>query len=227
MKTFTFVKDYRKSFPYIVYKTVSQSHVQVGFTLASRELVQKWLSGSTTDPIIKILSRNSNLTKTQLETLLIDFLGPNISGKSLTNQEKALLRLTKAGISRGAFNHTLKQARRNIIQSMYTIILLGYLGIFEDTRLDPYLEVANKLKEYIGAYKDVISNNELATEHLRIVTMLREELETTLEKLSTKIFVKDVISQITFHAELAHISYFIMLKECCFSVSFNFTCRVL
>ncbi len=157
----------------------------MGFTLASRELLQKWLSGSTTDPIIKILSRNSNLTKTQLETLLIDFLGPNISGKSLTNQEKALLRLTKAGISRGAFNHTLKQARRNIIQSMYTIILLGYLGIFEDTRLDPYLEVANKLKEYVGAYKDVISNSELATEHLRIVTMLREELETTLEKLST------------------------------------------
>jgi hypothetical protein len=147
--------------------------------------MQKWLSGSTTDPIIKILSRNSNLTKTQLETLLIDFLGPNISGKSLTNQEKALLRLTKAGISRGAFNHTLKQARRNIIQSMYTIILLGYLGIFEDTRLDPYLEVANKLKEYVGAYKDIMSNNELATEHLRIVTMLREELENTLEKLST------------------------------------------
>jgi hypothetical protein len=153
--------------------------------LASRELVQKWLSGSTNDPIIKILSKNSNLTKTQLETLLIDFLAPNISGKLLTNQEKALLRLTKAGISRGAFNHTLKQARRNIIQSMYTIILLGYLGVFEDTRLDPYLEVANKLKEYVGAYKDVISNNELATEHLRIVTMLREELETTLEKLST------------------------------------------
>ncbi len=147
--------------------------------------MQKWLSGSTNDPIIKILSKSSNLTKTQLETLLIDFLGPNISGKSLTNQEKALLRLTKAGISRGAFNHTLKQARRNIIQSMYTIILLGYLGIFEDTRLDPYLEVANKLKEYVGAYKDVISNSELATEHLRIVTMLREELETTLEKLST------------------------------------------
>ena len=92
--------------------------------MASRELVQKWLSGSVADPIIKILSKNSNLTKTQLETLLIDFIAPNVSGKLLTNQEKALLRLTKAGISRGAFNHTLKQARRNIIQSMYTIILL-------------------------------------------------------------------------------------------------------
>ncbi len=154
-------------------------------SLSSRELVQKWLSGSTSDPIIKILVKSSNLTKTQLETLLIDFLAPNVSGKSLTNQEKALLRLTKAGISRGAFNHTLKQARRNIIQSMYTIILLGYLGLFEDTRLDPYLEVASKLKEYIGAYKDVLSNNELSSENLRIITMLREELEGTLERLST------------------------------------------
>jgi len=185
LKTFTFDKKDRKSFPCIVYKTVSQTCLLVVSSLASRELVQKWLSGSTSDPIIKILSKNSNLTRTQLETLLIDFLAPNVSGKSLTNQEKALLRLTKAGISRGAFNHTLKQARRNIIQSVYTIILLGYLGVFEDTRLDPYLEVANKLREYVGAYKDVISNNELATEHLRIVTMLREELETTLEKLST------------------------------------------
>jgi len=175
----------RKSFPSIVYKTVSQHCLQVMLRLSSRELVQKWLLGSTSDPIIKILSKNSNLTKTQLETLLIDFLAPNVSGKSLTNQEKALLRLTKAGISRGAFNHTLKQARRNIIQSIYTIILLGYLGLFEDTRLDPYLEVANKLREYVGAYKDVLSNNDLAAEHLRIVTMLREELELTLEKLSS------------------------------------------
>ena len=154
-------------------------------TLSSKELVQKWLSGSTNDPIIKILAKSSNLTKTQLETLLIDFLAPNITGKLLTNQEKALLRLTKAGISRGAFNHTLKQARRNIIQSIYTIILLGYLGLFEDTRLDPYLEVAAKLKEYVGAYKDGLSNNELSSEHLRIITMLREELEDTLQKLSS------------------------------------------
>ena len=153
--------------------------------MSSRELVQKWLSGSANDPIIKILSKNSSLTKTQMETLLIDFLAPNVSGKSLTNQEKALFRLTKAGISRGAFNHTLKQARRNIIQSMYTIILLGYLGLFEDTRLDPYLEVSNKLKEYVGAYKDALSNNDLSAEHLRIVTMLREELETVLESLSS------------------------------------------
>ncbi|HKZ93317.1 MAG TPA: hypothetical protein VJ249_01885 [Candidatus Bathyarchaeia archaeon] len=153
--------------------------------MSFKEIVQKWLIGSTNDPVIKILIKNSHLTKTQLETLAIDFLGPNIAGKSLTNEEKALLRLSKAGISRGAFNHTLKQARKNIIQSIYTIILLGYLGVFEDTRLDPYLEIASKLKEYVSAYQDILTGNNLATEQLRIVNMLREELEVTLEKLSS------------------------------------------
>lgn len=151
---------------------------------SSKELIQKWLIGSTTDPIIKILAKNSHLTRTQLETLLIDFLGPNIAGKALTNEEKALLRLTKAGISRGAFNHTLKQARRNIIKSIYTIILLGYLGVFEDSRLDPYLEAAIKLKDYVAAYQNAVSGNDLATEQMRIVGMLREELEAMLDKLS-------------------------------------------
>jgi hypothetical protein len=151
---------------------------------SSKEIIQKWLIGSTSDPIIQILSKSSHLTRTQLETLLIDFLGPNLSGKALTNEEKALLRLTKAGVSRGAFNHTLKQARKNVIKSIYTIILLGYLGVFEDSRLDPYLEAATKLKDYVAAYQNALSGSDLATEQMRIVGMLREELETMLDKLS-------------------------------------------
>jgi len=153
--------------------------------LTVKENVQKWLARSMNDPIIKILATNSNLSKTQLETLLIDFLGPNLAAKSLTNQEKASLRVSRAEISRGAFNHTLRQARKNVIQSIYTILLLGYLGIFDDTKLDPYLEAASKLKDYVNAYQNVLSNKTLATEHLRIVNMLREELEVSLEKLSS------------------------------------------
>jgi hypothetical protein len=117
--------------------------------------------------------------------LLIDFLATNISGKALNNEEKAQLRLSKAKISRGAFNRTLKQAKENVIQSIYTILLLGYVGIFENTRLDPYLEIANKLKEYVSAYKTLISDKNQSAEYLRIVSMLREELENSLEQLST------------------------------------------
>ena len=149
-----------------------------------KESVQNWLIRSTNDPIVKILSKNSNLTKTQLESLLIDFLATNIAGKTLSNEEKAKLRLSKAEISRGAFNRTLKQARKNVIQSMYTILLLGYLGIFSNIRLDSYLEAASKLQDYVSAYKDILSNNQLAEEQLRIVNMLRKELESSFEQLS-------------------------------------------
>jgi hypothetical protein len=149
-----------------------------------KESVQNWLIRSTNDPIVKILSKNSNLTKTQLESLLIDFLATNIAGKTLNNEEKAKLRLSKAEISRGAFNRTLKQARKNVIQSMYTILLLGYLGIFNNIRLDSYLEAASKLQDYVSAYKDILSNNQLAEEQLRIVNMLRKELESSFEQLS-------------------------------------------
>ncbi len=152
--------------------------------MSAKETVQKWLERSINDPIIKILSKNSNLTKIQFETLLIDFLAPNLAGKSLKNEEKATLRLSKVDISRGAFNRTLKQARKNVIQSIYTILLLGYLGIFDDTRLDPYIEIAAKLREYVDAYQNVLSNGSLASEHLRIINMLREELEASVEKLS-------------------------------------------
>ncbi len=149
-----------------------------------KENVKKWLMGSLNDPIVKILIENSNLTKTQLETFLIDILAENMSGKSLKYEEKARLRLLKGGVSRGAFNRTLGQARKNVIQSIYTVLLLGYLGVFESTSLDSYIEVANKLQTYIGAYRDVWKEKESMNEQLRIMNMLREELESSLEQLS-------------------------------------------
>lgn len=149
-----------------------------------KESVQKWIKDSLDDPIAKILAKNSNLTKIQLETMLIDVLAENVAGKSLKYDEKARLRLLKAGISRGAFNRTLKQAKKNVIKSIYTIILLGYLGIFDSTQLDPYIEVASKLQTYIEAYKDTLRGKKLTNEHLRIMNMLREELEDVLAMLS-------------------------------------------
>lgn len=146
--------------------------------------VQKWLASSLADPIVKILAKNSNLTKTQIETLLIDVLAENAARKSLKYEEKGRLRLIKAGVSRGAFNRTLRQARTNIIQAIYTILLLGYLGVFEGTSLDQYLEVANKLQTYMSAYGDILGTHEATKEHLRVITMLREELKASLERLA-------------------------------------------
>lgn len=146
--------------------------------------VQTWLKRSLDDPIVKILARSSNLTKTQLETLLIDVLAENLASKKLKYEEKAKMRQVKAEISRGSFNRTLKQAKTNAIQSVYTVILLGYFGVFEDTRMTPYLEVANKLKTYTEAYRDLLNKSESAEEQAQVIDMLREELESTLNQLS-------------------------------------------
>ncbi|MEM2104422.1 MAG: hypothetical protein QW717_05995 [Candidatus Bathyarchaeia archaeon] len=152
-----------------------------------RETVQQWIEKSLEDPIVKILAKNSHLTKTQLETMLIDLLADNIAGKPLKNEEKAGLRLKKARISRGAFNRTLKQAEENVIKSIYTVLLLGYLGIFENTTLDPYIETANKLQEYVEAHKNVSNKGEKPEEQLKLLKMLREELETSLKRLSNPV----------------------------------------
>ena len=147
--------------------------------------VQAFLNGALNDPIVKILAKNSQLTKTQLETLLIDVLAENMAGKLLKYDEKARLRLTKAKISRGSFNRTLKQAKDNVIKSIYTILLLGYLGVFESTTLDPYLEIANKLHEYIEAHKDMPQRDEELKDHQKVIEIIREELETSLKSLSS------------------------------------------
>jgi len=152
--------------------------------LKLKEGVQSWLTSSLNDPIVKILAKKSHLTKTQLETLLIDVLSENAAGKPLKYDEKARLRLTKAKISRGSFNRTLRQAKENVIKAIYTVLLLGYLGVFESTTLDPYLEIANKLQEYMDAYKNIPNKSEELNERLKVIEMIREELETSLKQLS-------------------------------------------
>jgi len=154
-------------------------------TLKLKDGVNAWLNGALNDPIVQILAKNSQLTKTQLETLLIDILAENISGKQLNYDEKASLRLTRAKISRGSFNRTLKQSRENVIRSIYTVLLLGYLGVFETTTLDPYLEIANKLHEYVEAHQDTPSKEEELKDHLKVIEIIRNELETSLKRLSS------------------------------------------
>ncbi len=148
-----------------------------------KEGVQAWLNGALSDSVVQILAKNSHLTKTQLETLLIDVLAENLSNKHLKYDEKAQLRLTNAKISRGSFNRTLKQSKENIIKSIYTVLLLGYLGIFETTTLDPYLEIANKLHDFIEAH-NVANDSKEVEERLKIVEIVRNELETSLKQLA-------------------------------------------
>ena len=146
--------------------------------------VKKWLTGIFSDPMTKILVKNSHLTKTQVETFLIDILAEKIAGKKLGYEQKAKLRPIASGVTRGSFNRTLAQARRNIIKSIYTIILLGYLGVLETPCLDPYFEIATKIRTYTEAYTEALKSKRPAKEHIRVIRMLQEQLEQGLQLLS-------------------------------------------
>lgn len=110
--------------------------------------LQNLLENLENDRILKILLENSHITKTQLETVLIEILSTNYQEKRIKTEEKAKMRL-KGKVSRGAFNRTLKQAKTNIIRSIFTIFILGYLKIADSsTLLLQAIEVSNKLREY-------------------------------------------------------------------------------
>jgi hypothetical protein len=108
--------------------------------------LQKMIDRAYKDPIADILLKNSNITATQYETLIIEYLTSIASDSEITFENKALYRSKK--VSRGSFSRTLSQARGNIISSIYTILLLAYIGIFDTVPFDDYKDLAEKLSEY-------------------------------------------------------------------------------
>ena len=114
--------------------------------------LQNMVNRSFKDQITAILLKNSNLTKIQYESLLIDYYTDNMSDNIITYDNKAIYRSKK--VSRGSFSRTLSQARRNIISSIYTILLLSYVGIYDTYPFEEYNNLAEKLSEYSSLMKD-------------------------------------------------------------------------
>ncbi len=94
-----------------------------------------------------MLLKNSNLTRIQFETLVIDMLIDLMSDENVTFDQKLLFR--RENISRGSFSRSLQQARKNIIESILTIVLLSYIGVFDERPFDDYVFLAERLKEYV------------------------------------------------------------------------------
>jgi len=150
--------------------------------LQSKEEVQKLIKSLNSDPILEILLKNSNLTKAQLETVLIEVLTKNFLKNEVKSEEKTYFR-SRGKISRGAFNRTLKQARRNIIRSIYTIFLLGYLKLADSSSLIlQSIEISNKLRDYLEMQEKLLKDEDSRLEALNIV---RREIEKVLIEYSS------------------------------------------
>ena len=145
------------------------------FNIENNDL-QNAVNRSFKDPIAALLLKKSNLTKAQYECLIIDYIIENMTEYALTYKNKALYRSKK--VSRGSFSRTLSQARRNIISSIYTILLLTYIGIFDTTPFDDYKNLAEKLSEYISIIENLDSTQ--SRQFLRRIEAELKEWITTL-----------------------------------------------
>ena len=114
------------------------------------------------DSVTKALLTNSQLTTAQLETLLVD----SFFAGGIEKSQRRLYRPSKTRISRGSYNRTLIQAQNNVIRSIYTILLLGYLGLFDSAALQPFLELADTIDSYVSDAKHASQTDRAAIEQL-------------------------------------------------------------
>ncbi len=151
------------------------------------------------EPILKQLQEGSVLSKTQIETLLIDLVVEDSYGSHITYENKASYRSklgTKSrGVSRGAFNRTLKQARRNLTRCFYTMLLLAYLGLFEYTIFRPFEEVAARIGDYRRIRDILAGKTELTAEELESVRVTERTIMSALDELSASLALKSDISR--------------------------------
>ena len=122
----------------------------------SSEGYQNIIQKTFQDQIADLLLKNSNLTRVQFETLVIDLLTDVISDNKISFSQKAYFRRNK--VSKGSFSRSLAQARGNVISSIFTIVLLSYIGVFDARPFDDYYFLAEKLKEYVTILEDKESN---------------------------------------------------------------------
>lgn len=151
------------------------------------------------EPILRALLQGSNLTTAQLETLLIDLVVEDSYGAHIPYDRKASLRSRKTarstGVTRGAFNRTLRQARRNVTQCLYTMLLLAYLGFFDFTIFRPFEETAGKIGDY-RRIRDVLAGKvNLSNEDLESYRIAERAVVKALEGLASPLSLKSDISR--------------------------------
>lgn len=149
-----------------------------------RERTRAAKSQILVDPIVVKLLERSNLTRAQFETLLLDQLGEEMADRRLKRQEMAELSRKDSGISRGALNRTLAQAKRNVSSAIHTFLLLGYTGLIESPSLAPFLEASERLKSSTSQLREVAQNDKETYE--QIVEQIMRDLEEAFSALQSR-----------------------------------------
>ena len=145
--------------------------------LKAIENTQIMIQKAFQDPITDLLLKNSNLTRIQFETLIIDLLIDVMSDEKVPFKNKTLFRTRK--VTRGSFSRTLGQARHRVISSIFTIILLSYVGVYDAKPFEEYQNLSEKLREYL------IEIEKSGAKHSSsLLRHIEEELTEGIESLS-------------------------------------------
>ena len=105
------------------------------------------------DEIGEFLVEKINLTQTQLDTLLITLLNNDKS-----NLNKMISQRDNRKVSKGSFIRTLKQAKKNVESSLFTLIILEYFSIIEENQINNLIKIGNTLKnisDNVSVDKDI------------------------------------------------------------------------
>jgi len=129
------------------------------------------------DPILRLLLDRSQLTRIQAETLFIDAITNDLAERMLNSDTKARIRSKNGALTRGAYNRTLNQAKSNIRKSIFTILMLNYVGLLPNLGGTYFEEATDKHKEYFETYKGLSSLDVQSSKPYEKLRVLRRELE--------------------------------------------------
>lgn len=144
-------------------------------------LAKKSISETFQDEILLILLKSSNMTRKQFESYLIGAISNDFFSGSNLSRGRPRLRTDRNLLSRGSFDRTLAQARKNIVEAIYTVLLLGYAGLLETPQLEPFIEVGNRLKTYSELRREQVTE-----ETGQVGGVLMNELTDTLTRFLIK-----------------------------------------
>lgn len=86
----------------------------------------------------------TNLTKIQLETLVIDLITDEVNPE-IGYLERGEIR----SVTKRSFYRTLEQARLNLIRAMFTIMIAAVLNIIDSPRLSDFNELSQNFLDLI------------------------------------------------------------------------------
>ena len=93
------------------------------------------------DNLLQSIFEESSLTKTQLDSLLLAFQY-KIEGYSLDE----IVKMRDSGpVSKGSYLRTLGQAQSNFRSSLYTLLLVVYLGILDTSTIADFVALSDRL----------------------------------------------------------------------------------